>query len=53
MTNKRTTCKDHTPCPDGYVARQSWAAKKDKTHKQIKCDQCGLFKIWIPRNLND
>lgn len=43
------TCKDHTPCPEGYIAWHEWAEKKSKTHKQVKCEGCGLFKIWIKK----
>jgi len=40
--------KKHTKCPDG-LSWNAWAAKKSKTHRQIKCGGCGLFKIWIPK----
>lgn len=42
-------CKDHTPCPDGYMAWHSWAREKSRTHAQVKCGQCGLYKIWLPK----
>lgn len=36
--------------PAGYVAWFEWAAEKGKTHKQVRCEGCGLFKVWIPRD---
>jgi hypothetical protein len=39
----------HTPCPQGYLAWHAWAAKKSKTHHQIKCEGCGLYTIWVPK----
>ena len=53
MTKKKTTCADHTPAPDGYCAWHDWAMKMGKTHRQIRCDRCGLFKIWIPKHLSN
>lgn len=45
--------KKHTKGqPEGYLEWQDWAAKKDLTHKQIKCDGCGLFVIWVKRRQN-
>ena len=41
-----STCADHTKAPVGYVAWWEWAEKKMKRHYQIRCDECGLFKIW-------
>jgi hypothetical protein len=42
-------CKDHTVCPEGYIAWHAWAARMGKTHRQLKCDQCGLWTFWIPK----
>jgi len=43
-----TTCKDHNDnTTTSYTGWHLWAAKKGKTHRQVKCDECGLFKIWI------
>lgn len=36
----------HTKCPEGYVAWHDWAEKKGKTHRQVKCPDCGLRAIW-------
>lgn len=44
----RQDCLAHTPSPDGYLAWHEWAEKKSKTHRQIKCEGCGLYKIWVP-----
>lgn len=38
---------NHTPQPTGYREWHSWAKKKIKTHKQVKCPYCGLWSIWI------
>lgn len=40
----------HTPCPDSYMAWHHWAARKARTHTQIRCDGCGLFTIWVPKS---
>lgn len=42
--------EQHTPCPDGYIARHEWAKRMSKTHAQTTCPGCGLWKIWLPRN---
>ena len=42
-------CTNHTKCPSGYIQWHPWAEKKNKTHRQIKCSDCSLYKIWIPR----
>lgn len=39
----------HTPCPEGYVARQSWAAAMLSARwSQGRCRACGLYVIWTP-----
>lgn len=43
------TCADHTPQPEGYLQWHSWADRMSRTHRQLRCSQCGLFKIWVPR----
>lgn len=40
---------NHTPCPHGYVQRQNWAEEMLKTHRQVKCSGCGLYKVWVPK----
>ena len=40
-------CKDHTPSPSDYTGWHAWAKRKGKTHNQKKCDECGLYKIWV------
>ncbi len=44
-----TTCDDHEDGPDTYVAWQDWAKQMAKTHRQVRCPACGLFKIWVPK----
>ncbi len=38
----------HEPQPTGYVAWHQWAGRMAQTHKQRKCDGCGLHNIWTP-----
>jgi hypothetical protein len=48
----RSVCrlaKRHTKAPTTYIAWHDWAEKKSKTHRQIKCPGCGLYKIWVPK----
>ena len=40
--------KNHTDGPTGYNAWHEWAAKKEQTHTQTKCPDCGLYAIWTP-----
>lgn len=55
MSSDRTPNPDcpnadqHTPCPDGYLAWHTWAKAKSRTHRQRRCPECGLWKIWEPR----
>lgn len=42
-------CEDHTPCPEGYIQWHAWAEEMGKTHKQRKCQGCGLYAIWEPK----
>ena len=39
----------HTKCPSDYVSWHLWADKKAKTHKQLRCPGCGLWKLWVRR----
>jgi len=41
---------NHTPCPEGYMARLSWAMRMLRTHRQIRCSGCGLFAIWVAKD---
>lgn len=45
----KTDCSMHTKKPKGYIEWHAWAEKKSKTHEQVKCDECGLYSIWIKR----
>ena len=43
----KTNCSMHTKGqPMGYTQWHAWAEGKSKHHIQVKCDQCGLYKIW-------
>lgn len=44
-----TTCADHTYGPAAYVAAAEWAERMAETHDQRRCDECGLWKIWVKR----
>ena len=49
-TQRENACPNrqkHTPSPVGYVELANWAAIKSKTHRQIRCDGCQLFVIWV------
>jgi hypothetical protein len=35
--------------PDGYNQWHDWAARMGKTHRQTRCDGCGLYAIWTRR----
>jgi hypothetical protein len=39
----------HTRGPDGYIGWHEWAECMQKTHRQHRCPDCGLFAIWTPR----
>jgi hypothetical protein len=39
----------HTPSPANYLGWHGWAERMGKTHKQIRCEHCGLWAIWIPK----
>jgi hypothetical protein len=39
----------HTKRPEDYVGFHEWAMKKSKTHKQIRCKDCGLWAKWIKK----
>lgn len=42
--------EQHTEEPPlGYVGWHMWAARMGKTHRQVKCEGCGLFRIWEKR----
>ncbi len=42
-------CDNHTYGPTGYIGWHDWAERKSKTHKQLKCKGCGLYKIWVKK----
>lgn len=45
----------HTKAPEGlsYLGWFKWADKMGKTHKQIRCPGCRLYKIWVPKDRDD
>jgi hypothetical protein len=50
--SREPTCpnaQEHTPCPEGYIQWDSWAARMSKTHKQTLCPGCGRWRIWIKK----
>lgn len=46
--DRKAMCK-HTPCPSGYVAKAEWAKLIMRTHKQVRCPGCGLWKVWVKK----
>lgn len=44
------TCEEqHTPAPSAYGAWHDWVRRMTKTHRQVRCTSCGLWKVWVPR----
>lgn len=43
----------HAKSPSDYGQWHSWAAKKSKRHKQIRCPECGYFAIWVRLDENE
>jgi len=46
-----STCPNavnHTDGPSNYLDWHEWARNLAKTHKQTRCPDCKLFKIWTP-----
>jgi len=41
--------EQHTPCPSGYLDWHAWAKRMDHTHRQVRCEGCELFLIWVPK----
>lgn len=40
---------EHEPMPEGYLARMEWLERLSKTHRQTKCQVCGLWMVWEPK----
>ncbi len=40
---------EHTPSPRGYLPWHEWAEAMSKTHRQVRCPGCGLWKVWVAR----
>jgi hypothetical protein len=49
MTERCPNLANHTPMPDGYLARQERAEELMRTHRQTRCPGCGLWAIWVPK----
>lgn len=43
-----STSEKHTPHPKRQFAHEAWAMEMLRTHKQIRCPGCNLWKIWVP-----
>lgn len=42
----------HTHSEDedlGYTAWHEWAKQMSKTHRQKRCPNCGLYRVWAPK----
>jgi len=40
---------NHTEAPKGYLDWGLWAHQMSKTHRQVKCAECGDYLIWVPK----
>lgn len=47
MKKESKCASPHTPCPEDYLSWHEWAEQKTKTHRQIKCPECGRLSIWV------
>lgn len=50
-----SSCADHTKrtgmagaLSNDYGHWIDWATEMSKAHAQVRCDECGLWKIWLP-----
>ncbi|MDQ1053196.1 hypothetical protein QE394_001124 [Arthrobacter sp. SORGH_AS 212] len=48
-SHPESPCDDHMEGPEGYNQWFAWAARMGRTHYQLRCGGCGLYKIWIPK----
>jgi hypothetical protein len=39
----------HEPWPKDYIASSEYADLMMQTHDQAQCPDCGLYKIWTPK----
>jgi hypothetical protein len=37
--------------PLDYRERWEWSKQMYKTHLCVQCPQCGLWKVWLPREM--
>lgn len=42
-------CRRPKDEPEGYLEWHTWAERKSKTHKQVRCREHGLFHVWLPK----
>jgi hypothetical protein len=35
--------------PREYEAWATWANDMARTHRQVRCPSCGLWKLWVPK----
>lgn len=39
----------HTPSPRLYLSWHAWADEMGRTHRTVRCGECGKWAIWVPR----
>jgi hypothetical protein len=48
-TDPDNPCDDHMDGPDSYLHWHDWASRMGRTHMQLRCAGCGLYKIWVKK----
>lgn len=44
------SCRDHTWHEHpGWATFYAWCRGMQKTHAQVQCPECQLWKIWLPK----
>lgn len=55
MTDRPDACGDHegwdVRAPREYTTWLEWAEGMARTHRQKRCPVCGLWKLWVPKDL--
>ena len=49
LADQQPCASEHTPSPYGFLSWMAWADEMEKTHKQTRCPECGLWAIWVPK----